>query len=252
MDNNVRINTYLRDTGYCSRRKADELIKEGRVEIESTTRRLATPGDKISPADKIYIDGKLLQGKETKVYIMLNKPEGIICTSNRHDGDNIIDFLGYEGYITYAGRLDKDSSGLILMTNDGALINAMMRSANEHEKEYICKVNKDITPEFVNKMEKGVPILDTVTKKCVVKKLGAREFSIILTQGLNRQIRRMCGELGYAVTYLKRVRVMSLKLGDLKIGEHRFLTREEIKKLKEKCLLEDYGKRYNKTHEGTH
>ena len=228
-ESTTRINKYIRNAGFCSRREADRLIQDKRIEING---RAAVPGDKVGVNDVVSADGRVLCPKDAHTYIALNKPLGVVCTSNRVEKNNIIDFLGYDGYITYAGRLDKDSTGLILMTDDGDLINNMMRAANRHEKEYICTINSPVSDDFLKKMGTGVHILDTVTRKCRVNKIDERTFSIILTQGLNRQIRRMCEACGKRVVSLKRVRVCSLELGDLLPGEFRFLTEDEVSRLR--------------------
>ena len=232
----IRINSYLRDLGVCSRRKADALIESGRVEIKNGgSVRTAILGDTAGPGDTVLLDGKELPALEKKVYMILNKPAGVICSADRKQGKSVLDLVPYDGYLTYAGRLDKDSEGLILLTNDGPLIDSLMRGRNRHEKEYICVVDRDIDDEFIRHMSSGVEILDTVTRPCRVIKKDARTFHIILTQGLNRQIRRMCEALGYGVTYLKRIRIGNLSLGELNKGEYRHLTVEETAELKRIC-----------------
>ena len=190
-------------------------------------------GDKVSPGDKVYINNKLISSTEDFVYIALNKPVGITCTTEHKVRGNIVDFIGHEKRIFPIGRLDKDSQGLIFLTNDGDIVNKILRAGNNHEKEYIVTVNKPITPEFVQKMSSGVPILDTVTKKCMVKRESKYVFRIILTQGLNRQIRRMCSYLGYEVTKLERIRIMNVSLGNLPIGKWRYLSAKELEKINE-------------------
>ena len=221
----TRLNKYISDTGVCSRREADKLIEQGRVKINGN---LATLGTKVSPGDKVEVDGKPVRSKEPPLYIAFNKPVGITCTTDLKDRDNIIDYINHPKRIFPIGRLDKPSEGLIFLTNDGDIVNKILRAGNNHEKEYIVTVDKPITPEFVKKMSNGVPILDTVTRKCFVKQEGSNRFIIILTQGLNRQIRRMCECLGYNVIKLKRVRIMNISLGNLRAGEWRYLTAAEI------------------------
>ena len=230
----IRLNKYLSEAGICSRREADRLIEAGRVTVDGVR---AVPGKKVSEEQKICVGKKVIQGAEQKVVLAVNKPAGIVCTGDMKVKNNIIRFLHYPVRVTYAGRLDKDSEGLLIMTNDGDLINGMMRARFSHEKEYKVTVNKEITPEFIEKMSRGVHIrdreknLDAVTRPCKVRKIGKYTFSIILTQGLNRQIRRMCEALGYKVTTLKRIRIMNVELGNLKPGEVRELTEQELKEL---------------------
>ena len=230
----IRLNKYLSEAGICSRREADRLIEAGRVTVDGVR---AVPGMKVSEEQKICVGKKVIQGAEQKVVLAVNKPAGIVCTGDMKVKNNIIRFLHYPVRVTYAGRLDKDSEGLLIMTNDGDLINGMMRARFSHEKEYKVTVNKEITPEFIEKMSRGVHIrdreknLDAVTRPCKVRKNGKYTFSIILTQGLNRQIRRMCEALGYKVTTLKRIRIMNVELGNLKPGEVRGLTEQELKEL---------------------
>lgn len=230
----TRLNKYLSEAGVCSRREADKLIESGRVTVDG---RRAEMGMKVTESQVVCVGKKQVKPKNEMVLLAVNKPVGIVCTEEKREKNNIIQFLKYPQRITYIGRLDKDSEGLLLMTNNGDIINKMMRAGNEHEKEYIVTVNKPITDEFIEKMAGGVPILDTVTRKCRVEKFGKFKFRIILTQGLNRQIRRMCEYLGYKVTRLSRVRVMNIKLGDLKPGEYRAVTEKEISKLYE--LIKD-------------
>ena len=224
----VRLNKYLSEAGVCSRREADALIAAGKVTVDG---QIAVTGMKVTPNQDIRVGKKQVGGKKEMVLLAVNKPVGIVCTEEKKEKNNIIRFLKYPIRITYIGRLDKDSEGLLLMTNNGDIINKMMRAGNMHEKEYKVTVNKPITPEFIEKMAGGVPILDTVTRKCTVEAIGKYKFRIILTQGLNRQIRRMCEYLGYKVTRLERIRVMNILLGDLKPGEYREVTEEEIKEL---------------------
>ena len=225
----TRINKYLSEVGFCSRRKADKLLQAGKITINGKIPELGT---KVLPTDEIRVNGKLIQkSKEKPVYIAFNKPVGIVCTTDtRVEKDNIIDYINYPKRIFPIGRLDKPSEGLIFLTNDGDIVNKILRARNNHEKEYIVKVDKPITSKFVEKMQNGVPILDTVTRKCKVEKLGKYTFRIILTQGLNRQIRRMSEYLGYNVTKLKRVRIMNVKL-DIPVGKWRDLTKEELNEI---------------------
>ena len=231
----IRLNKYLSEAGICSRREADRLIEAGRVTVDGVQ---AVPGMKVSEEQKICVGKKVIQGAEQKVVLAVNKPAGIVCTGDMKVKNNIIRFLHYPVRVTYAGRLDKDSEGLLIMTNDGELINSMMRARYHHEKEYHVRVDKEITSEFVRQMSEGVHIqdveknLDAVTRPCEVKQIGKYTFSIILIQGLNRQIRRMCEALGYRVTKLKRVRIMNIHLKDLKTGEYRPLTEKELAELK--------------------
>ena len=228
----IRLNKFLSDAGVCSRREADRLIESDQVTVDG---KRAETGMKVTEENVVRVGKKEVKakGKDEMVLLAVNKPVGIVCTEEKREKNNIIDFLKYPTRITYIGRLDKDSEGLILMTNNGDIINKMMRAGNEHEKEYKVTVDKPITDEFIQKMGNGVPILDTVTRKCKVEKIGKYTFRIILTQGLNRQIRRMCEYLGYKVTRLQRLRVMNIKLGDLKPGTYRHVSEEEIKELYE-------------------
>ena len=221
----VRLNKYISETGFCSRREADKLIEQGRVKIDGVK---ATTGMKVSKGQSVSIDGKSLKVENEFVYIALNKPVGITCTTESKIKGNIVDFINHEKRIFPIGRLDKDSQGLIFMTNDGDIVNKILRAGNNHEKEYIVTVNKSITDEFIKGMSNGVPILGTVTKKCLVKKESKNSFRIILTQGLNRQIRRMCEYFGYEVKKLERIRIMNVSLGNLKIGSWRYLTKKEL------------------------
>lgn len=226
----IRLNKFLSEAGVCSRREADKLIESGKVTVDG---KRAEMGMKVTESQIVCVGKKQVKPKNEMVLLAVNKPVGIVCTEEKREKNNIIQFLKYPTRITYIGRLDKDSEGLLLMTNNGDIINKMMRARNEHEKEYIVTVNKPITDEFLEKMAGGVPILDTVTRKCKVEKFGKFKFRIILTQGLNRQIRRMCEYCGYKVTRLVRVRVMNIKLGNLKPGEYRSVTEEEIAELYE-------------------
>jgi 23S rRNA pseudouridine2604 synthase len=236
----TRINKFLSEAGYCSRRAADKLIEQNRVTINGE---VPLMGTKIVEGDIVKVDGKLITKKEEKpVYIALNKPVGIVCTTDTHvEKDNIIDFMDYPKRIFPIGRLDKASQGLILLTNDGDIVNKILRAKNNHEKEYIVQVNKEITEEFLERMRNGIPILDIITKKCVVEQVGKYRFKIILTQGLNRQIRRMCEYLDFRVILLRRVRIMNIHL-DVNIGEFRDLTPKELKELNE--LIKDSSSTY--------
>ena len=232
----VRLNKYLSDAGVCSRREADRLIESGRVTVDG---KMASPGTKVEPGQEVRIGKKVIKNHTEKIVLAVNKPAGIVCTEDKKEKKNIIRYLNYPVRVTYAGRLDKDSEGLLIMTNDGDLINGMMRARYGHEKEYKVPVNQPITDEFVYKMASGVRIIDrekkmdVITRPCKVEKIGKYTFTIILTQGLNRQIRRMCDALGYKVTRLVRVRIMNVKLGGLKTGAVRKLTEQELKELYE-------------------
>jgi pseudouridine synthase len=224
----VRLNKYLSEAGVCSRREADRLIESGKVTVDGER---AQTGMRVLKGQIVKVGKKTVSRQDELVVLAVNKPKGIVCTADRRERDSIVRFLDYPVRVTYAGRLDKDSRGLLLMTNNGDIINQMMRAANRHEKEYKVTVDKEITEEFIKKMAGGVPILDTVTRPCKVKKIGKYTFSIILTQGLNRQIRRMCEELGYQVRDLVRVRIMNIRLGSLKEGTYRKLTDAELEEL---------------------
>lgn len=228
----IRINKYLSQSGVCSRRQADVLIKEGRVEIDGEA---ASSGAKVREGQKVTVDGKPIHIQEDLVFLAFHKPRGIVCTTSRKEKDNIIDYIHYPVRIYPVGRLDKDSQGLILMTNDGEAANRIMKARNYHEKEYEVTVNKRITKEFIEGMRQPVPLeeIGAVTRRCKVIKEGPNQFRIILTQGLNRQIRRMCEYFGYRVIKLKRVRIMDIRLGDLKEGTYRSLTPQELRRLKE-------------------
>ena len=224
----VRLNKYLSEAGVCSRREADRLIESGKVTVDGQR---AQTGMKICPGQEVRVGRKVVSRQDEMVVLAVNKPRGIVCTEEKRERNSIVRFLDYPIRVTYIGRLDKDSRGLLLMTNNGDIINRMMRAANHHEKEYKVTVDHEITDEFLEKMAGGVAILDTVTRPCKVEKLGKYTFSIILTQGLNRQIRRMCEALGYEVKDLVRVRVMNIRLGSLKEGEYREVTDEELDEL---------------------
>lgn len=232
----IRLNKYLSEAGVCSRREADRLIKSGRVTVDG---KKADLGTQVEKSQTVRVGKRIIESQTEKLVLAVNKPVGIICTEDMRMKNNIIRFLNYPVRITYAGRLDKDSEGLLLMTNDGDLINQMMRARYAHEKEYKVTVNKEITEDFLRKMSQGVHIrdkekgLDEVTRPCRIEKIGKYTCSITLTQGLNRQIRRMCGALGYKVERLVRVRVMNVELGGLKPGEYRKLTGQELKELYE-------------------
>lgn len=226
--NQTRINKFLSECGFCSRREADKLLEEGRITINGTVPEMGT---KVSIDDEVRVDGKLIrENREKPIYLAFNKPAGIECTTNQNVRDNIVDYINYPKRIFPIGRLDKASEGLIFMTDDGDIVNKILRARNNHEKEYIVTVNKAITDRFVEKMGNGVPILDTVTRKCKVEQISQYVFKIILTQGLNRQIRRMCEYLDYEVTALKRTRIINIKL-DVHVGRYRELTADEVKQL---------------------
>ena len=227
-ENTVRINKYLSETGFCSRREADRLIEQGRVTING---KIPEMGTKVSPGDEVRVNGELVQQKNEKpIYLAFYKPAGIECTTNLSVRDNIVDFINYPERIFPIGRLDKASEGLIFMTNDGDIVNKILRARNNHEKEYIVTVNKPITDRFIDRMANGIPILETITKKCKVEQISKYVFRIILTQGLNRQIRRMCEYLDYEVTALKRTRIINISL-DVQEGKYRNLTDAEITEL---------------------
>jgi len=229
-DNTTSLNKAISQTGYCSRREADKLVEKGWVTINDAP---AKSGNRVSPTDKIKIRGELIrQKKEKAIFIALNKPIGIECTTNTKVKGNIISYLGLKQRIFPIGRLDKNSEGLIFLTNNGDIVNEILRARYNHEKEYIVKVNKSITSKFIHKMANGVPVLDTITKKCKVEKISTDTFRIVLTQGLNRQIRRMCKHFGFKVVALKRIRIMNVLLGNLPIGKWRNLTKTEWAVLK--------------------
>ncbi|MBD7913979.1 23S rRNA pseudouridine(2604) synthase RluF [Clostridium sp. Sa3CUN1] len=233
----IRLNKFISETGFCSRREADKLIESGRVTVDGVK---AVMGTKVKENANVKVDGKPIKKVEELVYIALNKPVGITCTTEKKVRGNIVDFVNHEKRIFPIGRLDKDSQGLILLTNDGDIVNKILRAGNNHEKEYIVTVDKPINNKFINDMASGVRILGTITKKCVVNKINERTFRIILTQGMNRQIRRMCEALGYNVTKLNRIRIMNIKLGNLKMGSWRNLTDNELKQLN--SLIQTSGK----------
>ena len=238
----TRINKYLSEVGYCSRRIADRLIQEGKVTINGEIPEIGT---KVEEGDQVEVNGQRIEKstKQRKVYLVFNKPVGIVCTTDRRfEPNNVIDFIKYPKRVFPVGRLDKLSEGLIFLTNDGDIVNKILRARNNHEKEYIVKVNRPINRDFIHSMSNGVKILDTITKNCFVKQLGPEKFKIVLTQGLNRQIRRMCESLGYRVRSLKRVRIMNIKL-DVSTGKYREFTKEELLELN--LLL----KKSSKTHD---
>ena len=220
-----RLNKFVADSGYCSRREADRLIAEGRVQVDG---RPGALGDRVLPGMRVTVDGQSLSGRGEKVYIALNKPAGIVCTTDPREPMNVVDYLDYPIRIFPVGRLDKDSEGLLLMTSDGEIINRILRAAGGHEKEYEVEIDRPVTKEFVEKMSAGVPILDTVTLPCRVRRTGEKSFNIILVQGLNRQIRRMCEALGCNVVRLRRIRIMSVRLGAMRPGQWRELSEEEL------------------------
>ena len=243
MDNKIketRLNKYLSEIGHCSRRAADKLIDGGRIQVNGKT---VLMGQKVSPSDRIEVDGVLIEdNQESNIYIAFNKPAGIVCTTDtRVEKDNIIDYINYPSRIFPIGRLDKMSEGLILLTNDGDIVNKILRARNNHEKEYIVTVNKPITIDFIQKIRNGLPILDQITKKCFAEQIHKKEFRIILTQGLNRQIRRMCEYLEYRVVKLKRIRIMNIEL-NTKVGRYRDLTKKEMTELQ--SLLSDSEKHF--------
>lgn len=227
----VRLNKYLSEAGVCSRRAADILIDEGHVCIDGV---VASKGSKVLEGQLVTVKGKPVKKVEEKVLLAFNKPIGVVCTAAKDDKNNIIDYIGFEKRIYPVGRLDKDSQGLILLTNDGEMMNSILKVSNNHEKEYIVTVNKAITREFLEGMAGGVPILDTITRKCKIWQTDERTFHIILTQGLNRQIRRMSEYFGYKVVKLKRIRIMNIHLGNLEIGKYRMITGKELEELEKR------------------
>lgn len=235
----VRLNKFLSESGFCSRREADRLIEAGKVKVDGAA---ASMGMRVRKGQRVEADGTVISGKDRPVVLLVNKPRGIVCTTSEKDrAENIVDFLDYPIRVYPVGRLDKDSEGLLLMTNQGELVNQILRARYGHEKEYMVTVDREITEQFLNKMRKGVRILDTVTKPCTVEQTGEKAFRIILTQGLNRQIRRMCEALGFRVRTLKRIRIMNLELGGLKTGEYREITKAEWKELTELLKRENGG-----------
>lgn len=232
-----RLNKAISETGYCSRRAADRFIEDGQVKVNGI---IVGLGEQVSTDDIISVEGNIITKQIEKIYLAFNKPVGITCTTDRAIKRNIVDYINHKERIFHVGRLDKPSEGLIFMTNDGDIVNKILRASNNHEKEYIVSVDTKITSKFIEKMSAGVPILDTVTKKCYVERLSDFTFKIILTEGLNRQIRRMCSYLGYSVSSLKRVRIMNIELGNLKVGKYRSFTKKELEDLL--ALVEDSSK----------
>ena len=236
-ENSVSLNKYISSTGICSRREANKIIEAGRVTINNKKAQL---GNRVFPDDVVRIDNKLLKPKPEAIYIALNKPVGIVSTTDSKEKKNIVSYINHKERLFPIGRLDKASEGLILLTNDGDIVNKILRAGNNHEKEYIVTVDRPINDRFIKRMSNGIPILGTKTKKCEVKKLGEKKFKIILVQGLNRQIRRMCEYLGFKVVKLKRIRIMNIQLSDLKYGKWRNLTKQEMKKIQ--AMLGDSSK----------
>ena len=224
-ENSISLNKYISNTGICSRRAANQLIEDKKVKING---KLAELGNRIFPGDEVCIDNKPLKSAPKSIYIALNKPIGIVCTTDKKERKNIVDLIDHKERLFPIGRLDKPSQGLIFLTNDGDIVNKILRAGNSHEKEYVVRVDKIIDQEFLSQMANGIPMLGTVTKRCKVSKINKAVFKITLTQGLNRQIRRMCEYLGYDVKTLKRTRIMNVELGKLKVGEWRYLTKNEI------------------------
>ena len=225
---NKRLNKFIADSGYCSRREADRLISEGRVLIDG---RVGVLGDRVLPGMQVLVDHHPLSGQGEKVYLLLNKPVGIVCTADPREPMNVVDYLSYPIRIFPVGRLDKDSEGLLLLTSDGEIVNRLLRAAGGHDKEDEVTVDRPVTPDFIRGMSAGVPILDTVTLPCKIRRTGERSFTIVIVQGLNRQIRRMCEYFGYSVRSLRRVRIMNLRLGSLRPGQWRELTDDELNEL---------------------
>lgn len=231
MSEGIRINKYLAEAGVCSRREADRLVEAQKVTVNGS---VATNGSKVMPGDEVTVSGQKIDGLEKKVYYALNKPAGIVCTAEKREAGNIMDNIDFPVRVTYCGRLDRDSEGLLLMTNDGDLIQDLMRGANAHEREYLVRVNKPLTDDFIRSMEEGVFLEDlgVTTKRCKVRKISDTTFTIVLRQGLNRQIRRMCRAFDYHVRFLKRVRIENINLGDLAPGQYRQLDPVELSELK--------------------
>lgn len=232
MEEKLRINKYLSQCGVCSRREADRMIESGMILING---KKAVKGDMVQAGDCVMAEGRQVKRQEKEIVIAFHKPAGVVCTSSRKEKNNIIDFLSFPERIYPVGRLDKDSTGLILLTNNGQLMDDILRGSNYHEKEYVVTLNRPMTPEVLAAMEQGVPILDTMTRPCRITHRQGAKFHIILTQGLNRQIRRMCEYFGYRVRILKRIRVMNICLDDLPEGQWRYLTEQEIARLKREC-----------------
>ncbi|MEP7267323.1 MAG: 23S rRNA pseudouridine(2604) synthase RluF [Saprospiraceae bacterium] len=226
----ISLNKFISDSGLCSRREADVFIEQGRVTINDI---VAKKGNRASPADEVRLDGELIRKQKETIYLAFNKPIGVTCTTDLKDKSNIIDFIKFKSRIFPIGRLDKKSEGLIFLTNDGDIVNKVLRAGNNHEKEYIVLVDKLITPAFIHQMQNGVRILGTVTKKCIVKQESPHRFKIILVQGMNRQIRRMCEALDYSVTSLRRVRIMHFTIHGIALGKWRYFTTAEVKEMHE-------------------
>lgn len=247
MDNGIRLNKYIRDSGFCSRREADKYIEAGAVLVD---KKLATIGTMVKAGDKVYVNSILIKPEAKKIYLAFNKPSGITSTTDSSDPTNIIDYIGYPKRIFPIGRIDKDSEGLILLTNDGDIVNRILRAGNAHSKEYIVRVKQKVTDDFIDKMSRGVRIHNTVTLPCEVKRLNNNSFSIVLLQGLNRQIRLMCEALGYEVINLKRIRVMGITIKGIEIGTYRELTSKEVegllKETKDSSKTEEASKLGNK------
>ena len=228
MSDSIRLNKYISESGTCSRREADKLIQKGAVTING---HIALVGSKVEFGDIVAIEGKEVKPKSNRVYMAFNKPVGVTCTTDPKDPTNIVDYIGYKERIFPIGRLDKMSEGLIFLTNDGDIVNKILRSGNQHEKEYVVTVDKPITDDFIKKMQRGVPILNTRTKPCKIERIGKNRFKIILVQGLNRQIRRMCEVFGYTVVKLKRIRIMNVELRGIEPGQWRYLKHAEIEEI---------------------
>lgn len=226
----IRINKYISQCGYCSRREADQLLLQGKIYINQT---IASPGDRVQTGDAVIIDGKTITPAAKEIIIAFHKPLGVVCTTSKKEKQNVIDYLHLEERVYPVGRLDKNSTGLLLLTNNGQLMDDILRGSHYHEKEYIVTVDKAISPAIYEAMEQGVPILNTMTRPCRITHRSEQRFHIILTQGLNRQIRRMCEYFGYRVRTLKRIRIMNIELGNLPEGKWRYLTETEIRKLKQ-------------------
>ncbi|TDI73351.1 MAG: 23S rRNA pseudouridine(2604) synthase RluF [Bacteroidetes bacterium] len=246
--NSTRINKAISDSGFCSRRKADTYIENRQVSINGKTAGL---GDRVMPDDKIHVNGQPITENSILVYLALNKPVGITCTTDRRVKGNVVDFIDHKERVFHIGRLDKPSEGLLLMTNDGDIVNKILRAGNSHEKEYLVKVDRPVTEEFLKRMRNGVPILDKITRKCVVERISRNVFKIILVQGLNRQIRRMCEYLGYEVLTLRRERIMNISLGNLPIGKWRDLTKKELEGLKNSLKYSDNSSFADQREKGT-
>lgn len=240
VEEKIRLNKFLSEAGICSRRKADEYIEAGKVMVDG---KVAQMGMRVSKNQKIEVEGVTAKKEEEFILLAFNKPKGIVCTASKKDRDNVIDFIHYPKRIFPVGRLDKDSEGLLLLTNDGEFMNYILKARHFHEKEYVVRVDREITPHFIKRMSQGVPILDTVTRECKVWKSGKQEFHIVLTQGLNRQIRRMCEAVGYQVRDLKRIRIMNYRMENLKLGQYKKISKREAKKFfdycEESCQVEE-------------